>query len=161
MFTLLSGLLGFATSSLPSLLQMWQQKSDQKHELALAQMQNERELAMAQAGFKSQEKIEEIKLEEIQVQSYTQERQALYEHDKALVSNAAPWIQSLNASVRPLIAFIFVGELVIINLVSLVWAICTGVEFPTALDLVFSNDEMAITFTIIGFYYGDSKFGKK
>ena len=44
MFTLLSGLLGFATSSLPSLLQMWQQKSDQKHELALAQMQNEHDV---------------------------------------------------------------------------------------------------------------------
>jgi len=37
----------------------------------------------------------------------------------------------------------------------------TGVDFNTALELVFSADEMAITFTIVGFYYGRDGWNKK
>ena len=63
MLSILSSLLGIASSSLPNLLSFFQQKSDQKHELAMSKLQNERELAMAQAGFASQEKIAAIEYE--------------------------------------------------------------------------------------------------
>jgi hypothetical protein len=161
MLSILSGLMGFATAGLPTILQFFQQKSDQKHELTMAKLQNERELAMAQAGFASQEKIAAIEYESAIVDAQIREVESLHAHDTAIVSKASQRIINFNAIVRPAIAFIFVGELVIINFVSLAWAIWTGVDFPTASDIVFSSEEMAITFTIIGFYYGDSKFGKK
>jgi len=57
MFSLLGSLLGFTTSALPSVLNFFQQKSDQKHEREMAQLQIDRELALAEKGFASQEKI--------------------------------------------------------------------------------------------------------
>ncbi len=70
MLSILSGILGFATSGLPSILGFFQQKGDQKHEREMAKLQTERELELAKAGFVSQEKIEAIKLDQIEVQTY-------------------------------------------------------------------------------------------
>ena len=63
MLSILSGILGFATSGLPSVLKFFEQKGDQNHEREMAKLQTERELELAKAGFVSQEKIEAIKLE--------------------------------------------------------------------------------------------------
>ena len=46
MITLLTTLLSFLAGGLPKLLDFFQDKSDKKHELALAQMQIERELEL-------------------------------------------------------------------------------------------------------------------
>ena len=162
MFSIISGILGFATSGLPSLLGFFQQKGDQKHEREMAKMQNEQALLMAQQGFKSQEKIEEIKLQEVEAQTYTQEREALYEHDAKLVAEASPWVKTLNASVRPIVAFTFVGLLVFVDIAGFIWAVkSTGGFTPEAMDTIFSSDEMSIVASIIGFYFGSRTWEKK
>lgn len=160
MLSILSGLLGVASSGLPSILQFFQQKGDQKHEMNMAKLQNEREMAMAQAGFLAQQKIEEIRTDQIEMQTYTQEREALYAHDMKLIEKASQSVVDMNARVRPLIAYIFVGLLVITDLVGLGWAIWTGVNFDVAMKEVFSDDEMAIVSSIIGFYFGSRQWEK-
>ena len=158
MLSILSGLLGIGSSALPSILQFFQQKGDQKHEMNMAKLQTEREMQMAQAGFASQEKIEAIKLDEIEMQTYTQEREALYNHDMKLMDKASQATVDLNARVRPYIAFTFVGLLVFVDVAGMIWAIWTGVNFETALNMVFSDDEMAIVSSIIGFYFGSRQW---
>ena len=162
MFSIISGILGFATSGLPSLLGIFQQRGDQKHEREMAKMQNEQALLMAQQGFKSQEKIEEIRLQEVEAQTYAQEREALYEHDAKLVAEASPWVKTLNASVRPIVAFTFVGLLVFVDVAGFIWAVkSTGGFTPEAMDTIFSSDEMSIVASIIGFYFGSRTWEKK
>jgi hypothetical protein len=161
MLSILSSILGFATAGLPNILQFFQQKGDQKHEREMAKLQTERELELAKAGFLSQEKIEAIKLDEIEAQTYAEERVALYDHDKTLINKSSQSIVDLNAKVRPYVAFIFVGELVLINLLSLGWAMWSGVDFLIASQEVFSTDEMAIVASIIGFYFGSRTWEKK
>lgn len=161
MLSILSSILGFATAGLPNILQFFQQRGDQSHEREMAKLQTERELALAEKGFLAQQKIEEIKLEEVNAETYAQERVALYEHDKQLIERASQNIVDLNARVRPYVAFIFVGELVAINFISLFWAMYTGVDFITASKEVFSTDEMSIVASIIGFYFGSRTWEKK
>lgn len=160
MLSILSGLLGIGSSALPSLLQFFQQKGDQKHELTMAKMQTERELAMAEKGFASQQKIEEIRADEISMQTYAQEREALYNHDMKLMDKASQATVDLNARVRPYIAFTFVYLLVFVDVAGLGWAIYKGVDFVTAMNEVFSDDEMAIVSSIIGFYFGSRQWEK-
>ena len=161
MLSILSSILGFATAGLPNILGFFQQRGDQKHEREMAKLQTERELELAKAGFIAQEKIEAIKLDEINAQTYAEERVALYDHDKKLVESASPTVRNWNAMVRPVVAFIFVGELVLINFVTLFWAMWTGTDFVVASDTVFSTDEMAIVASIIGFYFGSRTWEKK
>jgi beta-xylosidase len=161
MLSILSSILGFATAGLPNILGFFQQRGDQKHEQMMAKLQMEQQLAMAEKGFQSQEKIAAIELEGTYAETYAQEREALYDHDKKLVESASPTVRNWNAMVRPVVAFIFVGELVLINFVTLFWAMSSGVDFVTASDTVFSTDEMAIVASIIGFYFGSRTWEKK
>jgi hypothetical protein len=160
MFTLLSGFLGFFSSGLPHILDFFKQRGDQSHEREMMRLQTEREIEMAKQGFIAQQKMEEIRTEQIDMQTEVQEKEALLAHDKEIVSKASQKIIDLNASVRPVVAYIFVGELVVINIISLIWAMWTGVDFEIAMREVFSADEMAITFAIITFYYGGRAWDK-
>ena len=161
MLSILSSILGFATAGLPNILQFFQQKGDQKHEREMAQLQNAQALLMAEKGFASQEKIAAIELEGTYAETYAQEREALYDHDKKLVEGGSQTVKNWNAMVRPVVAFIFVGELVLINFLSLAWAMWSGVDFVIASQEVFSTDEMAIVASIIGFYFGSRTWEKK
>ena len=58
MMTLFSTLLGFASGGLPKLLDFFQSKQDNKHELELARLQNDRDMAMAERGFVAQQRVE-------------------------------------------------------------------------------------------------------
>jgi hypothetical protein len=161
MLSILSSILGFATAGLPNILSFFQQKGDQKHEREMAQLQNAQALLMAEKGFVAQEKIAAIELEGTYAETYAQERVALYDHDKKLVEGGSQTVKNWNAMVRPVVAFIFVGELVLINFVSLAWAMYSGVDFIVASQEVFSTDEMAIVASIIGFYFGSRTWEKK
>ena len=161
MLSILSSILGFATAGLPNILGFFQQKGDQKHEREMAQLQNAQAMAMAEKGFVAQEKIAAIELEGTYAETYAQERVALYDHDKKLVEGGSQTVKNWNAMVRPVVAFIFVGELVLINFVSLAWAMYSGVDFIVASQEVFSTDEMAIVASIIGFYFGSRTWEKK
>ncbi len=127
----------------------------------MAQLQNAQALLMAEKGFVAQEKIAAIELEGTYAETYAQEREALYDHDKKLVEGGSQTVKNWNAMVRPVVAFIFVGELVLINFLSLAWAMWSGVDFVIASQEVFSTDEMAIVASIIGFYFGSRTWEKK
>ena len=127
----------------------------------MAMLQNQQQMAMAEKGFIAQEKIAAIELEGTYAETYAQERVALYDHDKKLVEGGSQTVKNWNAMVRPVVAFIFVGELVLINFVSLAWAMYSGVDFIVASQEVFSTDEMAIVASIIGFYFGSRTWEKK
>ncbi len=63
MLTLLSTLISFLAGGLPKLLGFFQDKADKKHEMAMAQLQTERELELRKAGFEAAQRVEEIKVE--------------------------------------------------------------------------------------------------
>ena len=161
MLSILSGILGFATSGLPSVLDFFKQKGDQKHEQAMARLEMERAMEMAKAGFASQERIEEFKTDQVKMETYAQERIALYKHDEKLSEGASPWVLNLRASVRPVITYIFVFILLFVDIVGMWWAIKSGVDFVTAINIIFSEEEMAIFASIIGFWFGSRHWDKR
>jgi hypothetical protein len=161
MMTMVSTFLSFLAGGLPKILSIFQDRQDKKHELALVAAQKERELALAERGFLAQAKVEEIKLEQIQTQTAGEERQALYQHDIEIGKGASQWMINLRASVRPVVTYIFVLELVAINIAGVWYAYNTGVPFAAAMAEVFSDDEMLILSSIIAFWFGTQAFAKK
>jgi hypothetical protein len=160
MLSILSGILGFATSGLPSVLKFFEQKGDNAHEQAMAKLEMERALAMAEKGFASQEKIEEFKTDQVEMDTYAAERVALYKHDEKHAQQASTWVINLRASVRPIITYIFVFIFLFADIVGLWWAMQTGVDFATAMHIVISQEEMAIISSIIGFWFGSRHWDK-
>ena len=168
MLSLISTLGGLLISGLPKVLDFFQNKSDQAHELSLARLQNEMQLQMAAQGFAAQAKIEEIRTDQIAMQSEAQMQNAALDHDKKIMEKASKWAVNYVATVRPTVTYIFVLELVLINM-GLVYFLLfkqglgtlTVDQFIAATDLIFSEDEMAMLGGIIGFWFGSRGWSKK
>jgi hypothetical protein len=174
MLSLISTLGGLLISGLPKLLEYFQNKADQKHELALARVQTERELQMAAAGFAAQAKIEEIRTEQVAMQTQAQMAEteakmteAALAHDVKVLERASTWVSSYVGTVRPTVTYIFVIELVFINifLCYYLWSnpgmISSMDDVLRYADIIFSADEMAMLGGIIGFWFGSRNWSKK
>ena len=167
MLSLLSTLGGLLISGLPKLLEYFQNKADQRHELALAQIQTDRELAMAAQGFAAQAKIEEIRTEQISMQTEAQMTEAALAHDEKVLEKASQWVANYVGTVRPTVTYIFVLELVAINAFMAVYLwnhpglIQNIDDVIRYADIIFSSDEMAILGGIIGFWFGSRGWSKK
>lgn len=167
MLSLFSTLGGLLISGLPKLLEYFQNKADQKHELALAAVQTERELALAAAGFAAQAKVEEIRTEQVAMETDAKMTEAALAHDAKVLEKAATWVSSYVSTVRPTVTYIFVVELVLIN-AFMAWylyqhpTLITGIDDVIKYsDLIFSSDEMAMLGGIIGFWFGSRGWSKK
>jgi hypothetical protein len=167
MLSLISTLGGLLISGLPKLLEYFQNKADQKHELALAQVQTERELQLAAAGFAAQAKIEEIRTEQVAMETDARMTEAALAHDAKVLAKASTWVSNYVGTVRPTVTYIFVLELVCIN-AFMAWYLY---QHPTLIqsiddvirysDLIFSSDEMAMLGGIVGFWFGSRQWSKK
>lgn len=167
MLSLISTLGGLLISGLPKLLSYFQDKQDKAHELTLARMQSERELALAAQGFVAQARIEELRTDQVGMQTDAQMTVAAYDHDKTVLSRAAGWVSSYVGTVRPTITYIFVLELCAIN-AALTLYVYTHPELIKSVDdlvrvadIIFSSDEMAMLGGIVGFWFGSRNWAKK
>lgn len=175
MLTLFSTLLSFLMGGLPKLLDFFQDRADKSHELALAQMQTERELALKKAGLDAQEHIEAIHLDEIKVQAEVatqqanvamvnaklQERQALYAHDIEISKGAAQWVINARAMVRPVLTYGMFLLLVFVDIAGFLYAWHSNVPFSECLDQLWDNDTQLIWASIVAFWFGSQAFEKK
>jgi len=168
MLSLIASVFGFLSSGLPKVLEFFQDRADKAHELKLASMQTERELALAAQGFAAQAKIEEIRTEQVALQTDAERQGAALDHDKAIMARADSWVVNLNGIVRPIVTFIFVLELVLINMgLTYFLLFKNGLgqmsvdDFIAASDVIFSESEMALLSGIISFWFGSRQWGKK
>lgn len=167
MLSLISTLGGLLISGLPRVLDFFQDKSDKEQELKLAQLQTERELALAERGFIAQQKVEEIRTDQIAMQSEAQMQNAALDHDKKVMERASTWVVNYVGTVRPTITYLFVLGLIAIN-AWLAWNVFAMPGFIASVgdlekisELIFSSDEMAMLGGIIGFWFGSRGWSKK
>ena len=167
MLSLFSTLGGLLISGLPKLLDFFQNKADQKHELALSRIQVEMQLQMMAQGFAAQERMEEIRTDQVAMQSETQMTEAALKHDEKVLEKASQWVANYVGTVRPTVTYIFVFELCAIN----AWIAYYIYSRPSLVmsmddlirlsDIIFSTDEMAMLGGIIGFWFGSRGWSKK
>ena len=167
MLSLFSTLGGLLISGLPKLLEYFQNKADQKHELALAQVQVQLQLQMMAQGFAAQQKIEEIRTDQIAMETDAQMTVAAYDHDKAILAKASTWVANYIGTVRPTVTYIFILELCAIN-AWLAFYVYNNPQLVINMDdlvrvseIIFSSDEMAMLGGIIGFWFGSRSWNKK
>jgi hypothetical protein len=168
MLSLISTLGGLLVSGLPKVLEFFQNKADQSHEIALARLQNEVQLQMAAQGFAAQQRIEEIRTDQVAMQSEAQMTEAALKHDEKVMEKASQWAVNYVATVRPTVTYIFVLELVLVN-IGLAWFLLfkeglgtlTVDDFIRASDLIFSSEELSMLGAIIGYWFGSRGWSKK
>ena len=171
MLTLISSLISFLMGGLPKVLDFFQDRADKSHELKLAQMQTERELQLLQAGYVAQQRIEEIKLDEIKTETASQEKvslidaqksemEAIYAHDVAIGQGASEWMINYRTGVRPTITYGFFILLLLVEVGLFFYGWNRGVEFKDLANMLWDDDTQALFAAIISFHFGGRAFGK-
>ena len=143
MITLLASITGFISSLIPDALKFLLDKSDKKHELEILKLQ----IQMQEKGINNN-------LEEIQAVVDLNEAKAIY----ATYKSGINWIDSLNGTVRPVLAYAFF----------FIYSFTKFLQYQvlitqiTILDisLLWSEEDQAIFAGIISFYYGQRALSK-
>ena len=69
--------------------------------------------------------------------------------------NASQWVINLRSSVRPVVTYVFIALLLFVDIAGMIWAIKSGVEFQTAMDII--NKKFSIESTC--FEIVDNEYG--
>lgn len=166
MLSLISTLGGLLLSGLPKMLDYFQNKADQAHELKLAEKQTERELALAAQGFLAQQRVEEIRTDQIAMQTDAQMTEAALKHDEKIMEKASRWVVNYVGTVRPTVTYLFILELLAIN-AAITYYVFQHPNLVNNIDdlvkvtsIIFSDDEMAMLGGIVGFWFGSRQWKK-
>ena len=147
MLTLLGSLLGFVTSAFPDLLGLFRDRQDRMHELAIL----DRQMEQARLGHQQ-------RLEEIEVQADIAESKALYKHDQPV---GVAWVDTLRASVRPIITYAFFGLFASVKGSGLyVLVTVEGLLFAEALPQIWDPETQALFAAVMSFWFGSRTFTK-
>ena len=139
MIEILGASIGFIGSFVPNIFKFIQDKSDKKHELLVLEMQ-----------IKAQKSGHINKLEEINLQGDVAESKALYN----TFYSGNKTFDSLNASVRPILAYAFF----LLYVATKITYIFNVEEFY--FEQLWSSIDNTIFLTIISFFYGQRAMQK-
>ncbi len=144
MVTLFGSLLGFVSATFPDLIKLWRDAADRKHELTILRLQMEQ-----QAQGHAQ------RLEEIHAQADIAESKALYK----TYYSGIKWVDALNGTVRPVLAYAFFFLYFTIKCMQFVMVDLTA-PLPWHVDILWSQEDQAIFAGIISFYFGQRAMNK-
>jgi hypothetical protein len=138
--SLLGSVLGFGTSFIPKVFDFFQDKNDKKHELAMMEVQ-----------IRQQKELAVQKLDVINVEADIREVEAI---QKSIQPSGVKWIDGLRGSVRPVITYCFFGLFIFVEVSAYLGLTAAGVSSLDAVNLVWSDEVMALFSAIIAFWFG-------
>lgn len=146
MITLLASIAGFITSIVPEILRLLRDRQDKDHELKIL----EKQIKYQRSSSNSPRMIDEI-----YVARDVAEQASLYSTYKTGIS----WVDALNGSVRPVLAYCFFMMYGAIKFIQYS-TINHFSDLNKNIELLWSVDDQAIFAGIISFYFGQRAFSK-
>ncbi len=142
MLTLLGTLLGLVGSWAPKIMEYFQLKQQQKHELDMLEMKAKYAAQGAQ-----------LDIAKIEAESAAKEGESVRIHDSSI--DGGWFINALRASIRPVITYLFFATFVAIKLYVLYHVTAVGgLSVIQALPIIWDTDTQAIFASIMAFWFG-------
>ena len=148
MISLIGAALGFGTSVLPSVIDLFQQKQ-----------KDSQELKMLEAKGKYAEQLSSLKLDELGAKADIAETEGIYASMRAANAKSG-FAAALSGSVRPVITYLFVAFFLLVKITTLMYAMNNGADFRDAVNEVYSDDVNLLFTSIISFWFGSRQFAK-
>ena len=148
MLSLLGAALGFGTSIIPSILDLFQQKQ-----------KDAQELKMLEAKGKYAAQLSSLKLDELDAKADIAETEGIYASMRAANAKSG-FAAALSGSVRPVITYLFVAFFLVVKITTLMYAMNNGADFRDAVNEVYSDDVNLLFTSIISFWFGSRQFAK-
>lgn len=147
MLTILGSIIGFLGSAVPSVIDHFSQKEDNKKQVEFAKLQAE----LTKQGA-------EIDLTKFYAMALDNEHKRLIEHDIAM-QNDTGTLAWLRKSVRPVITYLFFTLFAAVKVSALMFALETN-EFHDAILVVWDEESQGMFAAIISFWFGSRAIEK-
>lgn len=153
MVTFLATLAGFLSSFAPNILDFFKEGRDLKHELSMmdkemALMDRKAELNLEQAKAQSQSTIKQMELK-------GESDSVVFAHRSADKYKPAQWVDNIRSLTRPILTFWFMSLYSFSKVAIFVGALRQGIEWPSAGAMLWTEYDLALLATVIGFWFGD------
>lgn len=145
MISLLGSLLGFGTSFLPKVMDYFQEKRDQKHELALMDKQLDQKI-----------KLGEQKLQFVNVEADIRETEVLQKSHAEITKQASKWVVNLSSTVRPVMTYLLFLEFFVLT-----HLLAFGAIDGALYSLIWSSEMQAVWAAVVSFWFGQRTFNRK
>ena len=142
MLSLIGSALGLFSSAIPKALDMWQDRADKAHELAVMK-------ALAEISLDQKTAID----------ASIREVESIHQHDSQI--KGSNWVENTRALVRPIMAYSFMGLFFAVEITAFITLIDAGTGAGDALQQIWDDRVMALWATILAFYFGGRQFSKK
>ena len=145
MIAILGSLLGFFSSSIPSIFKYLQDKADKAHELQLMQLQ------MQYASMQLQQQLQAVEL-----QAQIAQDSGLYK----TYNTGITWVDALNGTVRPVLSYAFFLLYALIKYMQF-YALEPSLSTLAAhTDVLWTQNDSVIFSSIVSFYFGSRYFAR-
>ena len=141
MLSLIGSALGLFSSAIPKVLNMWQDRADKAHELAIMKAQAE------------------ISLDQTAIDANIREVESIHQHDSQI--RGSNWVENVRALVRPIMANSFMGLFFAVEITAFISLVEAATGAGDALQQIWDDRVMAPWATILAFYFGGRQFSKK
>lgn len=143
--TLLSGVFGGLLRLAPEALKLFDRKSERQHELRMLELEHDFAKTQAEAQLRQG-------AQQVQVREFEAIEAAFTEQSKTSV--AAGWlIAAINALVRPMTTYLFLGCYFLVKFALYSMAREAGTDWQTVVVALWTKDDIAILFMIISFWF--------
>ena len=147
MMTLLGSALGFASSFLPEVLNVFKQK--QEHKQQLERMKLEMDLMSRRS---------ELQLTMLDKKAEIAEVEGLYAHDASI--DAGGFVNALRGSVRPVITYAFFGLFALTEAVIMLKVLRAGDDWTQAVELMWTPEVSGLFAACLSFWFGGRSISK-
>ena len=141
LITLLSPFLGILGSLLPSVVRIFERKQELKYNIEMSKMQMEAAVQNAQV---------QIAIEDAKADVADAESVRSYDNNV----DGGKFINSLRASIRPVVTYVFFITFIAIKTAVIVVMIKQGASMTEMLKAVWDQDTMALFGAVMGFWFG-------
>tara|TARA_R100000908_G_C3739942_1_gene136753 strand:+ start:135 stop:599 length:465 start_codon:yes stop_codon:yes gene_type:complete len=148
MLSLLGAALGFGTSVLPSVIDLFQQRQ-----------KDAQELKMLEAKGKYAAQLSELKLDELDAKADIAESEGIYK-SMAAANAKSGFAAALSGSVRPVITYLFVGFYLFVKITTFLYALGNGVDFQLAVQSIYTDQDNLLFTSVVSFWFGSRQFAK-
>lgn len=147
MLTILTSIIGFVGGFVPDILKYFKQKQDNAHEIEILKLQME-----------AQKELHTEKMEEINANADIEESKALYQSAKVEYTGVK-WIDGiiglLNGTVRPVVAYLFVGLYSVVKLAQVYGMVHgSGTTYLDAVKYTYTELDMSCLMLVLSYYFG-------
>lgn len=151
--TLLGGVFGGLLRLAPEVMKLWDRKDERVHEFKMQTLQLEFAKARAEAALREGE-------QQVQIKEFEALTSAL--DGQTRMSEAAGWvIAAVNALVRPITTYLFIGAYFLVKAALYSLAISQGGAWQEIVVSLWSKDDITILFMIISFWFVGRVYERK